>query len=499
MRRGPTAKALLPGLIDGSTPAAVAFWPGRRRLRRASGAQTAGSSCQRHLPGRARGRARRRVVLVPVDAGDGRRPEWRTRRSTCATSAGDARSGRRVVARGPASTAPAARRSWSLDRVRGVRATAWRGGRPPGVDDLAVVLAAAELTGSARWCLETATEHARTRVQFGRPIGQFQGVKHKLANLLAVVEQMTAATWDAALARSTATTRRRPTSRRPPPARCALEGGVGAARDAIQVLGGMGFTWEHDAHLHLRRAATLRQLLGARRLHTAPRWPPRPSAAAAAPSASSCRPARPSPLRAELGPVVAWSAAADPADQPAAARRVRACCSPHWPAPYGRDAGPVEQLVVDELLAEAGIRRPPANVAAWALPTLIAHGTPEQRDRFVLPTLRGEMLWCQLFCEPGAAATSRRSAPGPTRAEGGWVLDGQKVWTSVAAPGRLGHLPRADRPRRPKARGHHLLPRGHEGPRASRSVRSANSPATRCSTRSSWTAASSPTTASWER
>ncbi len=56
----------------------------------------------------------------------------------------------------------------------------------------------AEAAGGARWCLDTAAEHARTRHQFGRPIGQFQGVKHRLADMLVAVEQAVAATWDAA-------------------------------------------------------------------------------------------------------------------------------------------------------------------------------------------------------------------------------------------------------------------------------------------------------------
>ena len=59
---------------------------------------------------------------------------------------------------------------------------------------------AAEHAGGARWCLETATEYAKVRVQFGRPIGQFQAVKHRLADMAVRVEQMTAVAWDAAVA-----------------------------------------------------------------------------------------------------------------------------------------------------------------------------------------------------------------------------------------------------------------------------------------------------------
>jgi alkylation response protein AidB-like acyl-CoA dehydrogenase len=306
------------------------------------------------------------------------------------------------------------------------------------VADLALVLVSAELVGSARWCLETATDHARTRVQFGRPIGQFQGVKHKLANLLTLVEQMTATVWDAALAFD-AGDDNDPGQSRLSAATCGalcLGGAVRAAQDAVQVLGGMGFTWEHDAHLHLRRSGTLRSLFGG---------PSTQRVSVARQALGGARRAlgvelpvdEAAQLRAELEPVVAEVAAADPADQ----RRLmgeRGLLFPHWPAPYGRDAGAVEQLVIDGLLAEHGLRRPPAHVMAWALPTIIAHGTPDQQERWVLPTLRGELLWCQLFSEPGAGSDLAALSTRATRANGGWVIEGQKVWTSVAQRADVG-------------------------------------------------------------
>jgi len=106
--------------------------------------------------------------------------------------------------------------------------------------------------------------------------------------------------------------------------------------------------------------------------------------------------------------------------------------TPHWPVPWGRGAGPVEQLVIDEELAAAHVHRPHLAVGAWALPTIIAHGTPEQQERWVGPTLRGEMVWCQLFSEPGAGSDLAALSTRATRHDGGWVLDGQKVWTSIA-------------------------------------------------------------------
>ncbi|HJR88988.1 MAG TPA: acyl-CoA dehydrogenase family protein, partial [Aeromicrobium sp.] len=106
--------------------------------------------------------------------------------------------------------------------------------------------------------------------------------------------------------------------------------------------------------------------------------------------------------------------------------------APHWPKPYGRSAGPVEQIVIDEELARVGVERPDIKIAAWALPTILEHGTDEQRERFVLPSMRGEIVWCQLFSEPGAGSDLASLTTKAERVDGGWELTGQKVWTSMA-------------------------------------------------------------------
>jgi len=301
-------------------------------------------------------------------------------------------------------------------------------------------LASAELVGGARACLDLAVDHAATRIQFGRPIGQFQAIKHKLADLLVRVEQMTALAWDAAQAIDHATSPAAEVEAvlcAEALAALAIDGAVDAARDAIQVLGGMGFTWEHDAHIFLRRALTTRALLGPAA---------RARRAVAQLALDGVRrplgidlPDEAEQLRSELAPLVAEVAAADPSDRTAMLGE-RGLWFPHWPAPFGRGAGAVEQLVIDELLVEHGVRRPPAHVTAWALPTLIAHGTDEQKERYVTPSLRGEIIWCQLFSEPGAGSDLASLATKATKVEGGWRIDGQKVWTSAARWAKYGIL-----------------------------------------------------------
>src|SRR6266511_2212586 len=127
------------------------------------------------------------------------------------------------------------------------------------VRDLAAVVFAAEGVGIGQWCVDTASEYAKIREQFGRPIGQFQGVKHKCAEMLAETELARAAAWDAARAADELDVAPLTAAAA---ASLAIDASYRAAKDCIQVHGGIGFTWEHDAHLYLKRAMVTRQLLG---------------------------------------------------------------------------------------------------------------------------------------------------------------------------------------------------------------------------------------------
>ncbi len=303
-----------------------------------------------------------------------------------------------------------------------------------GVEMIAAAIVAAECAGGAGWCVDTAAEYASVRKQFGRPIGQFQGVKHRCADMLVAVEQARSAAWDAALALDGAAGHDAT-----PAAEVALSAAAAGAiapdafatvaKDCIQVLGGIGFTWEHDAHLYLRRAIALRQLLGG----------PSPfrSKVAAAAVAGTRRqltlalPEEAEAIRAEVA-ATADAIAALPKEERRARLAEVGYIVPHWSPPWGRDAGAVEQLVIDQELRRVHVRVPHLQVGAWAAPTIAAHGTIEQQERWVRPTLLGEIAWCQLFSEPDAGSDLAALTTTGTRTEGGWLLNGQKVWTSMA-------------------------------------------------------------------
>lgn len=292
----------------------------------------------------------------------------------------------------------------------------------------AVTLAAAEASGVARWCLDTAVEYAKVREQFGRPIGSFQAIKHLCSEMLETAEAVTAAAWDAACAADAADDEQWGFSVEVAQAVC-FDGAVEVAKSCIQVLGGIGFTFEHDAHLYLRRAVSLRALVGS--ADTAATQLTAAAVAGVRRRVNVDLGGLDEPLRPEVR-ATAERIAGLPADEQRAALVETGYLTPHWPAPYGLAADPVTQVVIDQELARAGVTRPDLVIAGWAVPTILQHGTDAQRERFVRPSLLGELTWCQLFSEPGAGSDLASLRMRAERVEGGWRLTGQKVWNSVA-------------------------------------------------------------------
>jgi alkylation response protein AidB-like acyl-CoA dehydrogenase len=138
------------------------------------------------------------------------------------------------------------------------------GGALPGLSrtlDLAAIALAAEQVGGAQRCLDSAVEYAKSRIQFGRPIGSFQAIKHKCADMLVEVESARSAAYYAAWAAGGDGADGLPAVASLAKSYCS-EAFSNAATQNIQIHGGMGFTWEHPAHLYYRRARSSEQMLG---------------------------------------------------------------------------------------------------------------------------------------------------------------------------------------------------------------------------------------------
>ncbi len=314
--------------------------------------------------------------------------------------------------------------------------------------DLVVAFLAVEAAGVIRWCSDTATEYIKARKQFGRPVGAFQAVQHRAAQLLITSELATAAAWDAvrglddeadqrahAVAAAALTT---------------LGNAVHAAVECLALHGAIGFTWEHDLHLYWRRAMTLAGLAGPgeiweRRLGEVAMGGPR--------NFTVPLPETDPTFRDWVSGILDQAAALDNptpstlGDMDMVAigpRRTlladHGLVSPPMPKPYGIEAGPLEQLILQDEFDKHGIAQPSMGIGQWVVPIVLQRGTPEQLARLAAPALRGEEIWCQLFSEPEAGSDVASLSLRATRADGGWRLNGQKIWTTLAHRSHWGLL-----------------------------------------------------------
>jgi alkylation response protein AidB-like acyl-CoA dehydrogenase len=396
-------KRLLPGLADGSVIGAAALGG---EVTCAGGAATgkAGVVLSGHLAD---------VLLVP--AGDDvlviEKPGGGVRAEVPANLDQSRRAARVRLDAAPATVLPGARRL---------------------LTDVARAVLAAEATGIAAETTEQAAEYAKVRQQFGRPIATFQAVKHHCANMLVAAELATAGTWDAGRAGTGAGDQFSYTAAIA--AVLAVPAAVSNASLNIQVHGGIGFTWEHDAHLYLRRAAAIAAVLDAEQAAIEVTDLVRRGVRRAA---AIDLPAEAEPVRAAIAPDVARLR-----ELAGGVRKQELIdtgyAMPHWPKPWGRDAAAIEQLVIEQEFALAGIKRPGLGITSWIILTLIQYASPDQVARWVRPALSQDVIWCQLFSEPGAgsdAAGIRTKAirvEGDGETGGGWLINGQKVWTSGA-------------------------------------------------------------------
>lgn len=327
---------------------------------------------------------------------------------------------------------------------------------------VAVGLVASMTAGIAQWCVDAVTAHLRTREQFGKVIGTFQALQHSAAMLLVNSELATAAAWDAV----------RAADEPPDQHRLAAAGAAVIAvspipdlvLDALTMLGAIGFTWEHDVHLYWRRAISLAGSIGpanrwARRLGELTRALQRDMSVNLGDAEADFRSWVAETLDAAMQLRNDTPAPhGDYPDQASGPQRTliadAGLMAPHWPAPWGVDAGPLKQLIIDEEFAKRpGLVRPSLNIAEWILPSVLAAAPKDLQERLIPPTQRGDIHWCQLFSEPGAGSDLASLATRATKVDGGWRINGHKIWTSLAQYADLGALLARTDPEASKHRG----------------------------------------------
>jgi 3-oxochol-4-en-24-oyl-CoA dehydrogenase len=327
---------------------------------------------------------------------------------------------------------------------------------------IAVALTACASAGTVRRCTEAATDYIRTREQFGKPVGSFQALQHKAAVLFVNAELAAAAAWDAVRACSEPLDQHRLAAASA--ALIAAAPSPDLVLDALTMFGAIGYTWEHDIHLYWRRAISLAASLG-----PTTRWSRevgeltmtmkrstsvnlgdvesgfRASVAETLDQARTLVNDHPSDD--DRAPGLAFG---EQRDLLAEAGLV----APQLPRPWGVGASAVQQVIINEEFDKRPeLIKPSLGIAEWILPTILDSGTDAQRQRFALPILRGVQRWCQLFSEPGAGSDLASLSTRAVKVDGGWLVNGHKIWTSMADRAQYGALLARTDPEAPKHRG----------------------------------------------
>ncbi|TDO14877.1 alkylation response protein AidB-like acyl-CoA dehydrogenase [Mycobacterium sp. BK086] len=322
-------------------------------------------------------------------------------------------------------------------------------------------LTACASAGTVRKGVETAVNYIRTREQFGKPVGSFQALQHKAAILLVNAELASATAWDAVRAIDESIEQHRLAASSA--ALMAVCAGPDLMLDALLMFGAIGYTWEHDTHLYWRRATSLAASLG-----TTTRWAREAGELARTLKRSTAVNLGDieSEFRAGIAKTLDEAAAlqdetpTDDVRAPGLAFGSRrnlladaGLVAPHLPAPWGLDATPVQQVIITEEFDKRGMIRPSLSIAEWILPTILNSGTDEQRERFAEPIMRGTQRWCQLFSEPGAGSDLASLVTRAQKVDGGWLVNGHKIWTSSAHVAQFGAMLARTDPDAPKHRG----------------------------------------------
>ena len=317
--------------------------------------------------------------------------------------------------------------------------------------DLALTVLSAEQVGACERLLELATEYARTRIQFGRPIGGFQAVKHRCADMLVDLEWARSASQAATRAIDDGLPRAEIAWRASMAKAVCSEALRDAAHANIQIHGGIGFTWENSANLYVRRARSDEALFGLPGRHwdalaahiriagadetvstTDPLRSEIREFLTAADKPAGLRNYGPTPTAEDVEPGRRWHRYL--------AERGYACL--HWPAEYGgAQASVVRQAIFAEECARAGVPRQLGITAVDLVgPVLIAFGSVDQKTAHLEPIRLGEHIWTQLFSETEAGSDLAGIRTRAQRTESGWRVDGQKIWSSAANSAVFGLL-----------------------------------------------------------
>ena len=334
--------------------------------------------------------------------------------------------------------------------------------------DRAAVQAAFEAVGGAERCLRMARDYAMERQIFGRPLASYQAIKHKLADIATAIElarstalnagwcadnDLAGLGYAASAARLTAIAAYEP-----------------AARENIQVHGGIGYTFEANCHFHYRRERTVSLSLGGREYWADRLLANRVNKAAAAdvsaedtPEQAAYRAAAKAWLKAnapefEKPKQGKWTDHEEVAMGRAWQKRLKegGYAGILLPEKVGGRGGTfMEALIFSEEVAEYNLPTGPylGIGLGMALPVIAKHGTPEQIERYASATLRGEMTWCQLFSEPSAGSDLANLRTRAVRDGDDWIVNGQKVWSSWAHHADQGILITRTDPSLPKHKG----------------------------------------------